>query len=206
MARVSISDEQWEVARLQWESDPMVTFADIAEELGTSRQAVQLRSKRKSWQRRLDLAAVAEKAHAAADSKFTHLAVESPEQAASVYSGSPEITTRAPIQRTLPEVPRDMPADKAAVVMEQAAVDKRTEVLTQHRTELKAVRGVLYTAMKNADIDAAKRAKILAEGMKVLQDGERKAWGLETDAPKPGAAGAAVTVNVNRRAGVKVAR
>jgi hypothetical protein len=204
MARVSISDEQWEVARLQWESDPMVTFADIAEELGTSRQAVQLRSKRKSWQRRLDLAAVAEKAHAAADSKFTHFAVDGPESTAPVYSGPAEIAGRAPIARALPEVPRDVPADKAAAVMERAAVDQRSEVLTTHRKELVAVRNQVYTAMKSTDIDAAKRAKILAEGMKVLHEGERKAWGLDGgETPKPGAA---VTVTVNRRAGVKVAR
>lgn len=205
MARVAVSDEQWHEAKLQWESDPMVEYSDIAKKLGVTRQAVQLRSKRKGWQRRLDRAAVAEMAHAAADSKFTHLVADSPGQASPVYANPAEIGARAPIARALPEVPSNVPADQVGAAMERAAVDKRSEVLTTHRRELTAMRTVLYKAMKATDIEEAKRAKILAEGMRVMQDGERKAWGLEPE-PSGKPPGAGVTVNVNRRVGGKVAR
>ncbi len=199
MARASISPEQWAVARAQWEGDPSVTFGDIAENLGTSRQAVQLQSKRKGWQRRLALEELAVRAQEEADANVTHFAPRKPESEADVYVTTPEFQQRAPIARELPSVPVGLSSEQAVAAVTQQAVDKRAEVLTTHRKEWVAVRGVAYKALKSKDMVEAKVSKILAEAVKVLQDGERRAWGLDGEPPKPGQPGASVQVLVNRR-------
>jgi hypothetical protein len=201
MSRVVITKEQWEIARTQWEGDPLVSYGDIAKSLGTSRQTVKQHADRNDWQRRLDMQAVSEKAHAQADSKFTYSAVESSEQAPSVYADPSEIASRPPVRPGLPVVPPGMPTEGALRAVETAAVDQRAEVLTKHRKELLAVRSQVYGAMKSPDIEAAKRAKILAEGVKVLHDTERKAWGLDMEPPKPGQPGTSVVVKITRKSG-----
>lgn len=205
MARASISKEQWAAAKTVWENDPSVTFAEIAENLGTSRQTVQLCAKRNGWQRRLDMASVVERAHAEADSKFTQLPVDASGRAADVYAESPETGLRARIERVTPQVPLNASPEEAGQAVEKAAVDRRSEVLNQHRKEWIGARSQIYNALKTQDIDLAKRAKILAEGLKVLQDGERRAWGLDADEKKPGG-GSGVSITINRRPGVKGAR
>lgn len=201
MARIVITPEQWARARLQWESEPLVTYADIAEDLGIRRQSVRERAVRDGWQRRLNLQAIAEKAHAQADSKFTYLPVDSPEQMTLPVAGSSEISVRATSRATLPNPPAGLPTEQAQVAVETSAVEQRAEVLTKHRRELLAVRSQIYSAIKNSDIEAAKRAKILAEGVKVLHETERRAWGLDAELPKPGAPGSAVKVTVVRKSG-----
>lgn len=201
MARNVVTRDQWERARLQWEGDPLVTYADIGADLGVARQSVRERAGKEGWQRRLDLQAIAEKAHAQADSKFTYLAVDSPEQASLPVAGSSENSAREPSRPTLPNPPAGLPMEHTRAAVEKAAVEQRTDVLTMHRKELVAVRSQMYGAIKNSDIEVAKRAKILAEGMKVLHETERKAWGLDADLPKPGAPGAAVKVTVVRKSG-----
>jgi hypothetical protein len=203
MARASISKEQWAAAKTVWENDPSVTFAELAENLGTSRQTVQLQAKRNGWQRRLDMAAVAARAHAEADSKFTQLPVDASSGAADVYAESPETGMRARIERVTPQVPANASPEEAGQAVEKAAVDRRTEVLNQHRKEWIGARSQIYNALKTQDIDLAKRAKILAEALKVLQDGERRSWGLDNE-QKPGGSG--VSITINRKPGVKSAR
>jgi hypothetical protein len=202
MARVVITKDQWGIARTQWENDPLVSYADIAESLGTSRQTVKQHADRNEWQRRLDLQAVSDRAHAQADSKFTYSAVESPEQSEPVYANPSEIGSRPPVRPSLPVVPAGVSPEVAQAAVASAAVDQRAEVLTTHRKELRAVRSQVYGAMKTADIEAAKRAKIIAEGVKVLHETERKAWGLDAEPPKPGQPGTGVVVKVTRKQGI----
>lgn len=60
-------------------------------------------------------------------------------------------------------------------------MDARAELLTRHRREWGAVRNLAYTAMKSkGDLTDARRAKTAAEAIKTIQDGERKAWGLDS--------------------------
>ncbi|WP_433703752.1 hypothetical protein [Paraburkholderia sacchari] len=211
MARIVITPEQWARARLQWESEPLVTYADIAEDLGIRRQSVRERAVREQWQRRLDLQAVAEKAHAQADSKFTYSPVDSPEQAALPVADAAEFVRRAPILPSgLPQVPAGVPLEQAQAAVEKAAVDQRSEVLTKHRKEILHVRQLAYDSIAemrkpSGDPDKAfhkgRHAKVIAETMKLVQEAERKAWGLDAEPPKPGTPGAPVKVTVVRKPG-----
>jgi hypothetical protein len=49
-------------------------------------------------------------------------------------------------------------------------------------------------------MEGAKHVKVVAESLKIMQDGERKAWGLDRDENKP----PSVSITVNRRAGVTI--
>ncbi len=64
---------------------------------------------------------------------------------------------------------------------ELAAVEARANIITRHRTEWNAPRQLAYEAVKNRDMDKAKLAKIAAETLKIVQEGERKAWGLDVN-------------------------
>ena len=72
------------------------------------------------------------------------------------------------------------PVKKAAAV--EAAADRMAAVVERHKTEWDGPRGIAQTAVANQDQDAAKLAKITAETLKIIQEGERKAWGLDSPA------------------------
>jgi hypothetical protein len=194
MARPSISKEQWTVARAIWESDPVVTFAEIAEDFGVTRQAVQLHARRHGWVKRLDKQTVSDLAHAAADSKLTGSPADGSKPAGSVVAD----TLEKRITRALPDLPLGASPEDAQKAAEAAAIDRRAEVLGTHRKELLAARTLLYGAIKSKVLDEAKQVKIAAEAMKIIQDAERKAWGLDSD-EKGGRP--QVQVIVHRRAG-----
>lgn len=60
-----------------------------------------------------------------------------------------------------------------------AAVEARASIIGRHRTEWNAPRQLAYEAVKTRDINKAKLAKMTAETLKLVQEGERKAWGLD---------------------------
>lgn len=62
---------------------------------------------------------------------------------------------------------------------EAIAVRKRAEILARHRNELNAVRQVTYAAIKSKDFELSKVGKINAEAITIIQNAERKAWGLD---------------------------
>lgn len=74
-----------------------------------------------------------------------------------------------------------------------AEATRRAEVGKRHRDEWSAARALSYGAMKSKDFEAAKLAKISAETLKIIQEGERKAWGLDPAGTAP-----PVTVVVER--------
>ena len=81
-------------------------------------------------------------------------------------------------------------------------MDARAQILTRHRQEWPAVRAQLYKAIKSTDYDQARTVKAAAEAMKVVQDGERKAWGIDAggDDNKP------TRIVIERTEGVRVVR
>jgi hypothetical protein len=100
----------------------------------------------------------------------------------------------------LPPIPPDTREEDARRIAHEAAVQRRAEVLTTHRKEWVAVRTLAYASIKSKDSEAARHVKTVAESLKIVQEGERKAWGLDTEEKKP----PAVTVTINRRAGVTI--
>lgn len=70
------------------------------------------------------------------------------------------------------------PVKKAAAV--EAAADLVAEVVERHRDEWVEPRLVTLNGLRARDADAVKLGKAAAEALKVIQEGERKAWGLDT--------------------------
>jgi len=191
-----VSTMEWASARAQWESNPTLSFARIAENLGVSRQAVAKRARVRAWSRRSDPKSIADRAQRAADLKFA--------QTSSGGSAEPGFVVAEALEngltRTLPVIPEGSTAGTAPKLADEAAIDRRAEVLGTHRREWLAVRSLAYTAIKLKDVDAARHMKIVAEALKIVQEGERKAWGLDTEEKKPGS----VQIVINRRAGVTI--
>jgi hypothetical protein len=171
--------QQWVLARARWEAEPQMTFSDVAVLLGFSKQAVAKHAKRCGWHKRLDMPTLVAKAHAKADEAtvgtMEHDADGSQPQ-------TPQVVAPGHIFPGLscPALPADAAPEQARQITADAAVDARAELLTRHRREWGAVRNLAYTAIKSKDLLEARTAKTVAEAVKTLQDGERKAWGLES--------------------------
>jgi hypothetical protein len=198
MGSSRITDEMWKRARIQWESEPLASFAHIAVDLGVSKPLVGKVAKKQGWRKLLDMATVSARAHFQADLKFTPMAVDGTSQA-------PAVDARAAQKwdpSDMPALPSGASMTEARRAAEASVVEKRAEVLSRHRSEAQAVRGLIYGAIKSPDIDVAKKAKIVAEGMKLVQEIERKAWGLDgDDKAKP-----SVQVIINRKSGMTIGR
>lgn len=224
-----VSRFQWAAARAMWESDPRISLVQIAESLGVSRQAAQKRANTDGWRKREDMEEVARQAHERADQKIEEDVAPSrpvpkpPEPKpvksnAAVHTEPPSVVQKVKtleanlrpvpskngshgLGAALPDIPPSMPEEDARRVAHEAAVQRRAEVLTTHRKEWLAVRQLAYAAIKGKDDAAARHVKTCSESLKIIQDGERKAWGLDADEKKP----PSVQVIINRRAGVTLA-
>ncbi|MBQ7739399.1 MAG: hypothetical protein IJT59_07085 [Desulfovibrionaceae bacterium] len=71
------------------------------------------------------------------------------------------------------------PEKKAAAM--QAAADAKASVIQRHKIEWEAHQRLVDDAIADDDFERAKLAKITAETIKIRQEGERKAWGLDKD-------------------------
>lgn len=152
--RRGYSDETRAAARALWEGDPTISKRQVAEELGITMRAVDRWSLDEGWAKRQ--ADMSERAHAAADTYKGKLA-----------ELGPEITTEQQ-QQAMTEA------------AEETAVQLRAQVLDRHRKEWNAPRKLSYDAVKTKNFDQMKMAKITAETLKIIQDGERRAWGIDS--------------------------
>ena len=175
MAQGKDEGAKWIEARARWEAEPKLTYGDLAESLGISKQAVSQHAKKWGWAKRLDMPTIAARAHEKADRAIEQNPVGSSESESDVYARanfSPSVV-RAPLSA-------DATPEEAHQVAADAAVDARAELLTRHRREWTVVRNLAYLAIKEKDLTRARTAKTAAEAVKTIQDGERKAWGLDT--------------------------
>ena len=65
-----------------------------------------------------------------------------------------------------------------------AEAERRAEVLRRHRDEWQDHVSLFTTRSIKADFEVGKSAKISAEMLKIRQEGERKAWGLDESQPQ----------------------
>ena len=72
------------------------------------------------------------------------------------------------------------PKKKAEAV--DRAADAKAAVILRHKAEWEQHQQLIRQAVESGDIDAAKLAKITAETIKIRQEGERKAWGIQDKA------------------------
>lgn len=71
------------------------------------------------------------------------------------------------------------PVKKAEAI--NAAADAKLKILEIHKSQWEKHRRHVEMAVEAADFEAAKLAKITAETLKIVQDGERQAWGIRKD-------------------------
>jgi hypothetical protein len=87
--------------------------------------------------------------------------------------------------------------------VEVAAIEKRAGVLMQHFCNAwMVVRNLTYESIidQDRDMEKGRPARVIADALKVIQGGERKAWGVNSDEKRP----VAMQVIVNRRAGTMI--
>lgn len=68
------------------------------------------------------------------------------------------------------------PKKKAEAV--NHAADRKAEIMQRHRDAWPAIKKLNADAVSSQDFDLAKLAKISAETEKIIQEGERRAWGI----------------------------
>lgn len=179
-----LSAEDWAAARALWESDPTMTYESLGERLGQTRSTVYKYAKRNGWEKLTNTAELAKKASAAAD----RVAVSTRDVSAEGNAeGNTDGNAEADIGNPLPPkraAPESAKSRKAALQpsteeVQQAAVALRADIIERHRKEWSVSRGLVGEAVKGRDFERAKLAKITSETLKIIQDGERKAWGLD---------------------------
>lgn len=173
----------WAKGRMLWEADPTMTFADAAKVIGVSRQIVARRGKEEGWTKLSDQDELNRRAYDKADKA----ALTPTAAAAAAAVGGEGVDAPSPVA---------MPTDHESIVAE-TATDLRANVITRHRKEWGVVRSMAYRAIQAQSFEQAKLAKISAEAVKIIQDGERKAWGL--DAKENEGNTGAVKVVIERR-------
>ena len=60
-----------------------------------------------------------------------------------------------------------------------AAAEQKAAVINRHREEWTRHQAIIDEAIASNDFERAKLAKITAETLKIRQEGERKAWGIQ---------------------------
>lgn len=166
MAR--LKEHQWQDVRAEWEASPQQGLKWLTKNGGgrweVTEEAIRQRRVKEGWQKRGTLASVAEKAQMAADRAAVGSEIGS------------EVGTQLGGQLAAEDDKKA--ADRSAIV-EDAAVKLRASLLERHRTEWNMARKIAYEAAQARDFDKAKLAKITTETLRNIQDGERKAWGLD---------------------------
>ena len=206
MASDKTNAANWAIARARWEGEPRCSYADLADFLGISKQAVGKRAVKEGWAKKLNMSAIAGRAHAVADHGISREVVDAPKLPDAVDDQPIPRAALPPGEPAHAAIPRAIPDSKNATpemlaqAVEDAAVDARAQILKRHRTEWVAPRNQVYKALKSTDIDQAKLAKLAAETLKLIQDGERKAWGLDNGEAESGQ----VRIVIERQEGVRI--
>lgn len=158
----TLHDNQWAAIRTAWEFDPdepsyNVAAARAGEKFHfapPAKSSIDARAKRENWIRRGNLNGINSAAQRKADTKTT--------------SDGTSVAN----------------AGKAQASREESE-DVRAEVLVRHRSEWPAITAMVKEVIDTRNTDPpgafskAKLAKTAAETLKIKQDGERKAWGLD---------------------------
>lgn len=192
MARQPVTAEQWEQARALWESDTKISYADVGQSLGISKQAVAKKAKADKWLKRMDIEKVVNKAHQLADRASVANDLPLASFAANTGNRALEVDAAPPKKEQQVEHVEAEEVDGPMMTLEQRAeqlaIAKRAEILARHRTELDGARNRIYQSVNEKDVVLAfargKVAKITVEAMSILHAAERKAWGLDNDAEK----------------------
>jgi len=150
----------------------------LAEVLGIAKQSVHARMKKDAaagdpWEKQQAMADIAARAQRIADRQARTTNAEAPAGKAETDSA---VSKKAD---ATPDV-----SDASPIPDADTPVNQRAEVIARHRREWAVVRGLSGEAIKGRDFERAKLAKITSETIKIVQDGERRAWGLDALDPE----------------------
>lgn len=84
---------------------------------------------------------------------------------------------RLTVAKSVGVEPTSTPEETAEAM--SAAADERVAVIRRHRAEWEEHKAIIAEALATNDFEKAKLAKITAETIRLRQDGERKAWGID---------------------------
>lgn len=164
----SIPQSRIAAARALYEGTPGMTLKMLAEKTGLGKTTCERYANNEGWKKNHKFGDMTPEAQAAAD-RFERK-----------------------MEEFGPEATADDVSRAVAEVVHEVAVDARAEMLDRHRREWAAPRAMSAEAVRMRDTDAdkafhrAKMAKITSETLKIIQDGERKAWGLDVGEVPPG--------------------
>ncbi|WP_155626509.1 hypothetical protein [Burkholderia vietnamiensis] len=150
------TDVEWAAARHRYETEPGVGLSAIAISLGISKGSAGNRAKAEGWRK--------------CEQGTTPARDRGNEEAGKVAEGPESTSESAPGVYS----PQPAPAIEVAVI-----ADEHAQVVATHRQEARAVRGAVYRALKSKDPEDVRLAKLAAEAMQIVQNMERKAWGLD---------------------------
>lgn len=181
-----LTNEQWAQLRSDWEASPKQGIEWLSREHGGPWDitAEAIRRKRikdgeagEAWAKPVNMGEVARKARLLADAATSSL----------VPGRLPPVGNLEPaesIERAL-GVGEAPPAQPVGGDTEAAAVDVRSRLIETHRREWRVARGLAVRAVQEAQVakgfDVARYAKMLTEILTAIQNGERRAWGLDAD-------------------------
>lgn len=166
--RPKTDEEVLATAKAMYESTRGMSLNEVAEKVGVGNSVLKKYASEQGWRKNRSFANMEPAAQAVAD-----------QYKARVEDAGPEITAE----------------DKAKIteeITQKLAVDARAQMLDRHRREWAAPRAMSAEAVRMRDknslqaFERAKLAKITAETLKIVQDGERKAWGLDVGELPPG--------------------
>ncbi|MFM0165716.1 hypothetical protein PQR39_35470 [Paraburkholderia sediminicola] len=211
MAAKKVSPQEWAVLRKHWEEDPALNYAQLAAQVGMTRQAIKQRADREGWQKSLQAVSIEQSAHAMADerqAKVTENTGDGETQAQNVYSPKSGESMREAQKPEFTPVDLTKTPEQAAVTIHDSATQQRVALIERQRLEWNNARALVYDAIrmrgKKGSLEQARYAKTVCEALKILQDGERAAFALDAggsggrNAPPP------ATIIVHQQSGVKI--
>lgn len=180
MASRKISDQEWIDARKRYENEPATGYGQIAASLNVSKTLVARRAA-KRWQKRPVLTLpVDSQVPAYPDRGHLFSTPNRPEETVGVYAKAPEEVTVAPELNNVAgqfQFPSNLTPAERQEVAEQAVLARQTELIRIQAVEIRAVKKGIYEAVKAAgterSYDAARSAKAVVEGMRLVHASER---------------------------------
>jgi len=159
MAR--LTKDQWLEARQQWEADPTISYAALAERIGVSDVAVLKAAKREGWVKSGSLASINRAAHIKADAAI---------------QVTPQVSDTANHEVSAQTSKKPLPAST------ELSTDLRAKLIQSHRAEWRKHASLYPLEGIKEDFGLGKSAKISSEMLSIRQKAERIAWGMDTEA------------------------
>jgi hypothetical protein len=200
MSAQKITDEQWTEARKRYETEPGLGLGKIAQVLDCSKSLVARKAREGKWQKDIGVPHQVHPTGKAKDSIFTENARGRDVQAVHVYPGEASTqtarvvadvfvpptaergveSTPLPTYADDPTIPEGLDAEEREAFVKAAILARQQAINARHLHETKAVRSLVYAAIKKVDKDGGAAAALAAlrivQALRHMQDSE-----LETE-------------------------